>query len=302
MSLTRYKKFCYNAFGKFTQDSVTEKLKRDILRADLNIRPEAYLAYVWMNSLLSVVFTFAILITLCFILPAFGINILPNFLSKPSESVLKFLLLVFLSFGVGIIVYASLINYPSSRAIRRSKNIDHNLPYALSFIAAMASAGVPPHEIFVSLSKQKAYGEIRNEALKIAKDIKLLGLDMISALKRAVEKTPSARFRDFLQGAIITVATGGSLKSYFMEKAEQYMRENRIEQKRFLDSLGVMAEAYVTVAVAGPLLIMVVVPLLIIISQSSSHLPLLYAFIGLIFPLIHICFSMMIKLATPTEV
>ena len=302
MSLTRYKKFCYNAFGKFTQDSVTEKLKRDIVRADLNIRPEAYLAYVWMNSLLSVVFTFAILITLCFILPAFGINIFPNFLSKPSESVLKFLLLVFLSFGVGIIVYASLINYPSSRAIRRSKNIDHNLPYALSFIAAMASAGVPPHEIFVSLSKQKAYGEIRNEALKIAKDIKLLGLDMISALKRAVEKTPSARFRDFLQGAIITVATGGSLKSYFMEKAEQYMRENRIEQKRFLDSLGVMAEAYVTVAVAGPLLIMVVVPLLIIISQSSSHLPLLYAFIGLIFPLIHICFSMMIKLTAPTEV
>ncbi|RLF51079.1 MAG: hypothetical protein DRN19_03420 [Thermoplasmata archaeon] len=302
MSLTRYKKFCYNVFGKFTQGSVTEKLKRDILRANLNIRPEAYLAYVWMNSLLSFVFAFTILTILLFVLPYLGVNILSNFLSKPSESILKFLLIVLLSFGVGITVYISLMCYPSSRATRRSKNIDQNLPYALGFIAAMASAGVPPHEIFVSLSKQKAYGEIRNEAIRIAKDIKLLGLDMISALKRAAEKTPSARFRDFLQGAIITVATGGSLKSYFMEKAEQYMRENRIEQKRFLDSLGVMAEAYVTVAVAGPLLIMVVIPLLIIISQSSSHLPLLYMFVGLIFPLIHICFSMVIKLATPTEV
>jgi len=302
MFLTRYKKFCYNVFGKFTQGSVTEKLKRDILRANLNIRPEAYLAYVWMNSLLSFVFAFTILTILLFVLPYLGVNILSNFLSKPSESILKFLLIVLLSFGVGITVYISLMYYPSSRATRRSKNIDQNLPYALGFIAAMASAGVPPHEIFVSLSKQKAYGEIRNEAIRIAKDIKLLGLDMISALKRAAEKTPSARFRDFLQGAIITVATGGSLKSYFMEKAEQYMRENRIEQKRFLDSLGVMAEAYVTVAVAGPLLIMVVIPLLIIISQSSSHLPLLYMFVGLIFPLIHICFSMVIKLATPTEV
>lgn len=302
MSLTRYKKFCYNVFGKFTQDNVTEKLKRDILRANLNIRPEAYLAYVWMNSLLSFVFAFTILTILLFVLPCLGVNVLSNFLSKPSESMLKFLLIVLLSFGVGITVYISLMCYPSSRATRRSKNIDQNLPYALGFIAAMASAGVPPHEIFVSLSKQKAYGEIRNEAIRIAKDIKLLGLDMISALKRAAEKTPSARFRDFLQGAIITVATGGSLKSYFMEKAEQYMRENRIEQKRFLDSLGVMAEAYVTVAVAGPLLIMVVIPLLIIISQSSSHLPLLYMFVGLIFPLIHICFSMVIKLATPTEV
>ena len=302
MFLTRYKKFCYNVFGKFTQSSVTEKLKRDILRANLNIRPEAYLAYVWMNSLLSFVLTFTILTILLFVLPYLGVNVLSNFLSKPSESMLKFLLIVLLSFGVGITVYTSLMYYPSSRAVRRSKNIDQNLPYALGFIAAMASAGVPPHEIFVSLSKQKAYGEIRNEAIRIAKDIKLLGLDMISALKRAAEKTPSARFRDFLQGAIITVATGGSLKSYFMEKAEQYMRENRIEQKRFLDSLGVMAEAYVTVAVAGPLLIMVVIPLLIIISQSSSHLPLLYMFVGLIFPLIHICFSMVIKLATPTEV
>ena len=87
-----------------------------------------------------------------------------------------------------------------------------------------------------------------------------------------------------------------------MEKAEQYMQENRIEQRRFLDSLGVMAEAYVTVAVAGPLLIMVVIPLLIIISRSSSHLPLLYIFIGLIFPLIHICFAIIIKLTSPLEV
>jgi len=301
MFLTRYKKFCYNIFGKFTQNNVTEKLKRDVLRANLNVRPEAYLAYVWMNSLLSVVFTFVILSILHFILPYFGVNILSNFLSKPSESVLKFLLFVLLSFGVGLTVYAFLMYYPSSIAIRRSKNIDQNLPYALGFIAAMASAGVPPHEIFVSLSKQKAYGEIRNEAIRIAKDIKLLGLDMISALRRAAEKTPSARFRDFLQGAIITIATGGSLKLYFMEKAEQYMRENRIEQKRFLDSLGVMAEAYVTVAVAGPLLIMVVIPLLIIISQSPSHLPLLYMFVGLIFPLIHICFAMVIKFTTPVE-
>lgn len=301
MPLTWYKKFCYNAFGKFAQKSVTEKLKRDIQKANLNIRPEAYLAYVWMTSLLSAIFTFIVLIVLFYVLPAIGIDVLPNLLDKSSENVFKLLLFVFLSSGVGIIVYVSMIHYPSSKAIRRGKNIDQNLPYALCFIAAMASAGVPPHEIFVSLSKQKSYGEIRNEALRIAKDIKLLGLDMISSLKRAAEKTPSAKFRDFLQGAVISIATGGSLKSYFIEKAEQYMRENKIEQKRFIDSLGVMAETYVTVAVAGPLLIMVVVPLLIIISRNSSHIPLLYAFIGLIFPLIHICFSIVIKLTTPSE-
>ena len=116
MSLTRYKKFCYNVFGKFTQGSVTEKLKRDILRANLNIRPEAYLAYVWMNSLLSFVFAFAILTILLFVLPYLGVNVLSNFLSKPSESMLKFLLIVLLSFGVGITVYICLLyTSPSPR-------------------------------------------------------------------------------------------------------------------------------------------------------------------------------------------
>jgi hypothetical protein len=106
----------------------------------------------------------------------------------------------------------------------RKKKIDVNLAYAINFISAMASAGVTPTEIFKSLSKQRIYGEIRDEALWIFRDISILGKDIISAIKANINRTPSEKFKEFLQGAIVTVQSGGALKPYFMAKAEQYSR------------------------------------------------------------------------------
>jgi flagellar protein FlaJ len=167
-----------------------------------------------------------------------------------------------------------------------------HLPYALNFIAAMSSAGITPTEIFKSLSKQKIYGEIREESLWIYRDVGLLGRDIISAMKANIRRTPSEKFKEFLQGAVVTVSSGGALKPYFMSKAEQYTRENRVAQKQLIESLGIMAEAYVTAAVAGVLLIIIILPLLMIMSGAgNSQLPILYVFIFLVVPLIHVGFA-----------
>ena len=126
----------------------------------------------------------------------------------------------------------------------------------------------------------------------IYRDVGLLGRDVISAIKANIQRTPSEKFKEFLQGAIVTVQSGGALKPYFMSKAEQYMRENRLAQKQTIESLGIMAEAYVTAAVAGILLIVIVIPLLMIISGSNKdELVILYFFIFLVVPMIHFGFS-----------
>ena len=125
----------------------------------------------------------------------------------------------------------------------------------------MASAGVTPTEIFKSLSKQEIYSEIMEEAAWIYRDVELLGLDILTAIKTNIDRTPSERFKEFLQGMVVTVTSGGSLKTYFMHKADQYMWENRQTQKQLLETLGIMAESYVTAAVAGVLLLLIVIPL-----------------------------------------
>jgi flagellar protein FlaJ len=185
---------------------------------------------------------------------------------------------------------------PGRRAKARGKKIDLHLPYALNFISAMSSAGITPSEIFRSLSKQDIYGEIRDEALWIYRDVNLLGKDIISAIKANIERTPSNKFKEFLQGAVVTVQSGGALKPYFMAKADQYMRENRLVQKQLIESLGIMAECYVTAAVAGVLLIIIIIPLMMMISNSGAdQLIIMNIFSFLVIPLIHVGFAVVLS-------
>jgi flagellar protein FlaJ len=188
-----------------------------------------------------------------------------------------------------------LLSLPKSRGKARKKKIDINLAYAINFISAMSSAGVTPTEIFKSLSKQEIYGTIKEEAAWIYRDISLLGLDVITAIKTNIARTPSQKFKEFLQGMVVTVTSGGSLKTYFMHKADQYLWENRNVQKQLLETLGIMAESYVTAAVAGILLLLIVIPLMMIISGQWNAI-FLYVLILLVVPLIHIGFAVVIRI------
>jgi len=123
----------------------------------------------------------------------------------------------------------------------------------------------------------------------------LLGSDVITAIKTNIARTPSLKFKEFLQGMVVTVTSGGSLKMYFMSKAEQYMRENRQAQKQLMETLGIMAESYVTAAVAGILLLLIVIPLMMIISGSFDTVFLLLL-IFILVPIIQFGFAAMIKM------
>jgi len=162
----------------------------------------------------------------------------------------------------------------------------------------MSSAGVTPTEIFHSLSKQEIYGEIQKEAACIYRDVSILGKDILSAIRDAVKRTPSEKFGEFLQGLIVTVTSGGSLKNYFVAKAKQYMTENRQQQKQLIENLGIIAESYVTAAVAGILLMFIVIPVMMIISGHPGQLTFLYIIIFPIVPMIHAAFAYVIRSMT----
>ena len=277
MTLNNYQKTCYRWFGRIAENMASDKLKLDLEKAHINMRPGAYLSCVWINTIFAAVVSF--IVFLCLIL----------FLNIELWLIFTFL---FIPIVITVVSYFYFVSAPGMRAKRRGRRIDLNLPYALNFISAMSSAGITPTEIFKSLSKQIIYGEIREEALWIYRDVSLLGRDIISAMKANIQRTPSEKFKEFLQGAIVTVQSGGTLKPYFMAKADQYTRENRIAQKQLIENLGIMAEAYVTAAVAGVLIIIIILPLLMIMSGiGSEQLNGMYVFVFLVVPMIHIGFS-----------
>jgi flagellar protein FlaJ len=281
MALNNYQKMCYRWFGNTAESIVNEKLKSDLEKAHIEIRAGAYISCAWLNTIFTAIISSVIYLSLIIILPL-ELYLIIVFLLIP----VSFTLMIFLYYKYK----------PAMKAKSRAKKIDLHLPYALNFISAMSAAGITPTEIFKSLSKQRIYGEIREEALWIIRDVSLLGRDIISAIKANINRTPSEKLKEFLQGAIVTVQSGGALKPYFMAKADQYSRENRLTQKQLIESLGIMAEAYVTAAVAGVLLIIIIIPLLMIIAKSdTSQLTFMYIFIFIIIPLIHIGFSVVLS-------
>ena len=285
MTLNKYQKFCYKWFGQIAERTASDKLKEDLQSAHMEIRGDAYLSFVMLNTIFGMVVSFGVLFMLIFlILPFVGVHL----------DVILTVLFLLIPVLIGVLIYFVSLALPSSRAKARGKKIDVDLAYALNFISALASAGVTPTESFKSLSKQDVYGEVKEEASWIYRDIALLGNDILTAIRINMKRTPSQKFKEFSQGLVVTVTSGGSLRSYFMAKADQYMWEHRQEQKQLIESLGIMAESYVTSAVAGILLLLIVIPLMMIISGDFNS-TFLYILIFMVIPLIHVGFSVVIK-------
>ncbi len=168
--------------------------------------------------------------------------------------------------------YAFVSDLPNSRALARRQGIDRHLPRALGFVAAMSCADVPLDEIFRDLAGQAIYGEVANEAAWIVRDTDLLGQDILSAVRAAVRRSPSPGWEEFLQGLVTTAESGGDLRSYFLAQADRYERDGAVRVQSQLERLGTYAEAYVTVAVAFPLFLLVILTVFTLIEGTADHL------------------------------
>ena len=175
---------------------------------------------------------------------------------------------------------------PSSRAKVRGRKIDNRISPAMSFVSAMASADVNVDQIFKELGRQKIYGEVAEEAAWITRDTELLGIDILTAIRNGAQRSPSKRFQDFLQGVVTTATSGGQLKPYFLLKAQQYESENKLAQLQRVETMGLLAETFVTVVVAFPLFLVIIIAIFAIIGGGGSFMiDILWAIVGLMIPL-----------------
>lgn len=263
MALKGMQRTWYRLFGPFVRKRLKpDKLAEPLSKARIQLHPDAFLSNIVANALVAFVLSFLFVGALYFVL-------IPRLAAQLPVLARGGVLIWLLPFVVPFLVYVLGTSGPGSQAKKHSKDINLRLPYALNYIAAMASAGVIPTEIFRSLAKQKIYGEVAREAAWIFKDLALHGMDIVTALRRAIDRSPSIKFQEFLQGSITTITSGGDLKQYFLEKASRYQWENRQEQKAFIETMGLMAETYVTVAVAGPLFLIVMMAIIGIISGGG---------------------------------
>jgi len=189
--------------------------------------------------------------------------------------VLKVPLLSAIMFGVGGSLFAcafSIIGfyvYPIYRADKLRRELEDELPFTTGYMAILTSAGVSPEKIFYSISNLSAPLTVSIEAKNVVRDVNLFGLDIISALEEASERTPSERFREMLEGFISTIHSGSNSAAYLREKSRQYMKLKRISLRKFSDTLSILSEFYVALLVTGPLLLVIILAVMAMLGGGS---------------------------------
>jgi archaeal flagellar protein FlaJ len=288
VALSRYQRFAFRTFGPYVAKTARSNLhlRLALQKANIARRPEVYLSFAYLN--MATAFILGLLsILLLVALRALEIIALPT---------VSLLVLAPLPVLLASTIYLLTFALPDLRAGTRARDIDAKLPYALNYIATLASAGTTLDKTLASLASDPVYGEIATEAAFITRDLRLLGRDIVGALTAAIDRSPSQKFQDFLQGAIITVTSGGDLKTYFRTKADQFSVENRQDQRKFLDTLGLIAESFVTVVVAAPLFILILVSVMTSFgAPGTSLLGVGYVVVLIMLPLAQLAFGVIIK-------
>ncbi len=280
VKLTKYQEFCWRTMGKIVRLRAKPNPKQEslLLQAHMRMRQEEFVAFVWMTTLLVAMITVLISVF-------FGAIFLAVLNINPALTVLFSVMVVLVP---TMMTYVVMNSMPGSKTKTRKRDIDKRIGPAMSFISAMASADVNIDVIFKELSRQPIYGEIQKESEWITRDTELLGIDILTAIGKAAQRTPSQRFQEFLQGVVTTSTSGGQLKPYFLQKAEQFEKEHKLEIRAQLESLGLMAESFVTVVVAFPLFLIVIMAIMAIVpgggGSAGTTITLLYLVVGLMVP------------------
>lgn len=229
-------------------------IKISLYEADIKILFRTYLSIVFF--LTTIVFIISFLFTLTFSI-YLGLNIL--------WMILGLMVLPSLFAAITFLLYYI---YPISLSRKRKNDIESNLPFALNHMSAIAGSGVPPRVMFKVISRFKEYGEVSREANKINRNVEVFGMDEMTSLKEVASKSPSPIFKDFLQGILTTIQTGGSLNIFLKEEAEKAMFDYRIKRNKYVQQLTIYADFYTALLIAAPLIFVIMLPILGIMQGS----------------------------------
>lgn len=203
---------------------------------------------------------------------------------------------VAVSFIVGTLIgYNVLLRFPALEKNNRKIKINLTLHNAVAYMYAMRRGGAQLMTIFVSLSdRSDIYGEVALEFRQIVRDADFFGYDVVTAIRHLSETTPSEKLKDFLEDLLSVIESGGDMAEFLSMRVRLYQEEARFEQRQFLNVLSIVAEAYVTLFVAGPLFLIIIMVVMGMMGGSAVFQLALVTY--LVLPIGSIVFILLIDL------
>lgn len=264
------------------------RMKTTYDSADMDMMFRTYLCVMFLVSIMS--YFSALLFTLITLI-----------ILKPP--IMFFLMgILFLPIIIGSGVFAYMYSYPSVKASQRRASIESNMPFAINHMAAVSESGATPYTMFKVLAQFKEYGVISEESEKMVRNVDLFGLDIISALRQIISETPSKEFKEFLEGLLTTIQTGGSLTKYLKEEAKETMLTYRITREKYTQMISIYADFYTALLIAAPLVLIAILSILSMVGGSVFGLPVdltIKLGIYVLIPLLNVLFLAFLSMTQP---
>jgi len=271
-----YGKMAHKRFGFLLDKRLKsfEELHGPLRKADIPLNLGAYVSAMMLSTAIAGIV--ALLVSII-IVPLFLGDFVNEIISpgKPVDFVFNLVLIILISILTAVTTFLVFWVYPSFKAGERSRKINLALTNAVNTMATIAGTGVPPAVIFWSLVEFRRYGEVSRESEKILNDIENFGLDLVQALQRAANRSPSPLFSELLWKMIATIRTGGNLKEYLYLEGNRLMEVERMKTEAAIETIGLIAETYVTALVVGPVFIIIMTTIMGIMGTPMSQVNLI---------------------------
>lgn len=262
------------------------------LKSDLKQAGMAYTAqeYASMGAFLALVSLIAMLLAMSFVFSVVFVDFL-----------FGFMLAVLTSFATAIGLFYMIMQYPKSEIQSKSKDIETALPFAAMYLSTLAGSKLPLHKTFEIFAKFTRSGEMLKQINDMNEDIKIFGFDVITALQRGIDRSPSKKLKEMLYGMVATMKSGANMNLYLKEKSNSLMGDYRRKLYEFSHSLTIFVEIYLTAIVLGAIFFTVLTAIISgIAGAGGENIVVLQFFLVFVFmPVISLMFIWMIKTAAP---
>ena len=252
----------YKIFGGLAVKIVKHftDLGSSILKSGMKVSLEAYVSFLILVVISTTIS--ATLITFLYMYFILGASIQYSLMITAGITLTAFIA----AFGV---VYS----YPYLKASSFGTRIDEGLPYAVAHMAVLATAGATPEEIIRSVARIPGdpVGEFMRD---IVRDIDLMGMDIVTALEKARQRSPSVTLSEFLAEIIGIVRTGGNLRDFLVSYSRTLLSTQAIKAREFAETLSTLAELFIILMVVFPLLLITMFSIMSLLGGTIMGLGL----------------------------
>jgi hypothetical protein len=290
-------RFLYNTSMSFLKKGFFRKLKRDLIKSNVNLVPATYVSVMFFSTIVSVIVS--VLIVLFFLF--FNLSATPPFITLIEESIgIRFLKIFWILFVLPAATFIFAYLYPSLEKKSLEDKINRELPFAAIHMSSISGSMIEPSKIFNIIISTKEYPNLEKEFIKVQNEINIYGYDLVTALRNRSFNSPSRKLADLFNGLATTITSGGNLPEFFEKRSQSLLFDHRLEMERQLKTSETFMDIYISVVIAAPMVLMLVLMMMRISGLGISLSPFMISFVMImVVSLVNIFFLTFLHIRQP---